>query len=68
MLGAEVSGVYTRQGLMQLVKLNVESEAHAKESDLTKGRMRGAGLQWPLLLANGVTPGCNRVSVLKPRR
>ena len=36
LLGAEVSGVYTRQGLIELVKLNVESIVHAKESGLTK--------------------------------
>ena len=36
LLGDEISGVYTRQGLVQLVKLNAESAAHAKESGLTK--------------------------------
>ena len=36
LLGAEVSGVYTRQGLFQLIKLNAESAVHAKESGLTK--------------------------------
>ena len=36
LLGDEISGVFTRKGLMQLIKLNVESAAHAKESGLTK--------------------------------
>ena len=35
-LGEEISGVYTRQGLLGLIKLNVLSPKHAKESGLTR--------------------------------
>ena len=46
LLGAEIGSVYTREGLMQLVKLNVESAAHAKESGLTSedARLLGGAL------------------------
>ena len=46
LLGDEVSGVYTRQGLFELIKLNVESAVHSKESGLTKadGRLLGGAL------------------------
>ena len=40
LLGREISGVFSRQGLLALIKLNVESEAHAAESGLTKADMR----------------------------
>ena len=40
LLGREVSGVFSRQGLLALVKLNVESEPHAADSDLTAADMR----------------------------
>jgi len=45
-LGDEISGVFTRQGLIELIKLNVESAAHAKGSGLTKadGRLLGGAL------------------------
>ena len=36
LLGDEISGVFTRKGLMQLIQLNVEDAAHAKQSGLTK--------------------------------
>ena len=35
LLGDEISGVFTRKGLLQLIKLNVEDAAHQKESGLT---------------------------------
>ena len=35
-LGREVSAIFSRQGLIALVKLNVESLAHSKESDVTE--------------------------------
>lgn len=46
LLGDEISGVFTRQGLLELVKLNVESAEHAKASGLTKadGRLLGGAL------------------------
>lgn len=46
LLGDEISGVFTRQGLLELVKLNVESSEHAKASGLTKadGRLLGGAL------------------------
>jgi len=47
-LGDEISGVYTRQGLFQLIKLNVLSPTHANESGLTKedGRILGGALMY----------------------
>jgi len=35
-LGREVSGVFSRHGLLALVKLNVESELHASQSQLSR--------------------------------
>lgn len=43
LLGEEISGVYTRQGLIELIKLNVNSAAHAKESGLTTDDARLLG-------------------------
>ena len=45
-LGDEISGVFTRQGLFELIKLNVESAVHAKASGLTAadGRLLGGAL------------------------
>ena len=46
LLGDEISGVFTRKGLLELIKLNVNSPEHAKESGLTKadGRLLGGAL------------------------
>ena len=45
-LGDEISGVFTRQGLFELIKLNVESAPHAKSSGLTEadGRLLSGAL------------------------
>lgn len=40
LLGREISGVFSRQGLLALVKLNVEDAAHAAESGLTAADMK----------------------------
>jgi len=62
-LGAEVSGVYTRQGLIELVKLNVESVVHAKESGLTKedAQLLGGALTFKDKLVNDVMTPIERV-------
>jgi metal transporter CNNM len=46
LLGDEITGVYTRQGLFELIKLNIHSAKHAKESGLTRedGRLLGGAL------------------------
>ena len=48
LLGDEISNVFTRQGLMQLIQLNVMDPEHAKESGLTKedGRLLGGALTY----------------------
>jgi len=45
-LGQEISGVYTRQGLFELIKLNVTDPAHLAASDLTAedARLLGGAL------------------------
>ena len=47
-LGRELSCVFTRKGLMALIRLNVESGEHAKHSGLTKddGRLLGGALTY----------------------
>lgn len=48
LLGREISGVFTRKGLLALIRLNVEDPHHAKESGLTQedGRLLGGALMY----------------------
>jgi CBS domain containing-hemolysin-like protein len=43
LLGREISGVFSRQGLLALVRLNVESEEHQQESGLSASDARILG-------------------------
>ena len=62
-LGDEISGVYTRQGLFELIKLNIESIAHNKENDLTQadGRLLMGALQFKDTVAGFVMTPLSRV-------
>lgn len=63
LLGDEISGVYTREGLFQLIKLNVESAAHAKGSGLTKedAKILGGALTFKDTLIGDVMTPLSRI-------
>ena len=58
-LGEEISGVFTRNGLLALIKLNVESREHQKQSGLTSAdaKLMGGALTFKdQAIGNVMTP------------
>jgi len=65
-LGDEISGVYTRQGLFHLIKLNVEDPEHAKQSGLTTedAKILGGALTFKDSTVGQVMTPLNRIFAL----
>lgn len=60
LLGREVSAVFSRRGLLALVRLNVDSDAHAGESDVTQHDAR--------LIAGAITYQVPPLGSIEPRQ